>query len=431
MIKALIHANLFDYENYREDYYVLFNHQIVEVGPMACFKGADEVFDCKHQMVLPGFVNGHSHIYSAFARGWNTPCDAKNFTEFLEQMWWKLDSALDEEAVYYSGLVSGIECLKNGVTTIVDHHASGRHIKGSLNTLKKSICDEAGLRGIFCFETSDRFNLQQCIEENLEFAAQHQSAVATGIFGMHANMTLSNLSLETIQRQIGDMPIHIHVGESTDDGIYTQKVSGQSVVERLDHFGLLKKNSILSHCIYISEKDKDLLAQKEIYAAVNPTSNMNNGVGLPDVKGLMQRGIKCLIGNDGLGFNLTRDMQNLMYTMHLKYQSAQCFGLQEVTEIIKNNYDYAGKLLGCQLGRFEKGYEADFMEVFYNPPTPMDKSNMLGHFFYGILDRFTPNKVWAQGEVRVAEGKVKIDEAIIYKEARHVADKVWHACKES
>ena len=425
MIKAIIHADLFDYVDFRQDYYILFDTQILEVGPMIDFAGADEVFDAKGYVMTPGLVNGHSHIYSTFARGWNTPCNAKNFTEFLEQMWWKLDRVLDQEAVYYSGLLSALECLENGVTTVVDHHASGQYIKGSLATLQKSVCDEIGLRGVFCFETSDRFDLQTCIEENMAFAKGSKTSAAAGVFGMHANMTLSNRSLETIKEQIGDMPIHIHVGESKDDGEYTQKVSGQTVVERLDHFGLINKNAILSHCIYLTEKDKDLLKEKSIYIAVNPTSNMNNGVGLPDVKGLMNRGIKCLIGSDGLGSHFARDIQNLLYTMHLKYQDVQAFGLADIASIIGHNYEYASTLLGCKLGRLQKGYEADFIALPYNPLTPMDSSNVLGHFFYGMLENFKPDYVWCKGEERVAQGKVKRDTSTIYKEARQVAAKVW------
>lgn len=429
-MKALIHADLFDYSSYQKNCYLLFEEQIVEVGPMAEFKGAEEVFDCKGKMVLPGFVNGHSHIYSTFARGWNTSCDAQNFTDFLKQMWWKLDGVLDREAVFYSGLVSAAEFLKNGVTTVVDHHASGRQITGSLSTLKESVCDLGGLRGIFCFETSDRFSIRECIEENMTFASEAHKPFAGGVFGMHANMTLSNDTLEEIKRQIGEMPIHIHVGESQDDGVYTKEVSEMSVVERLDHFGLLNKNSILSHCIYLSEEDKDLLAQKEVYIALNPTSNMNNGVGLPDVRGFIDRGIKCLLGNDGLGFNLTRDIQNLLYGMHLKYESPHGFGLKEVIEILDNNYEYTSKFLGCKLGRLQKGYEADFMTVPYTPPTPMDEKNIMGHFFYGILDSFRPSEVWSRGVLSVDRGEVKMDINTIYKKARQEAHEVWQACKE-
>lgn len=430
MKKALIHANLFDYQDFKEDYYMIFEDKILEVGPMKAFNRVDEIFDCRGRLVVPGLVNAHSHIYSTFARGWNAPCAAKNFTEFLEQTWWKLDSALDEEAVYYSALVSGVEFLKNGVTTVVDHHASGRQIRGSLNTLKKGLCDEVGLRGIFCFETSDRFPLEECIEENIDFARSQKTSSAAGVFGMHANMTLSNDSLKSIKQAIGVMPIHIHVGESLDDCDYSQKVLEKSVVERLEHFELLNQRSILSHCIYLNEEDKDMLANKELYIAFNPTSNMNNGVGLPDIKGLMQRNIKCMLGNDGLGFYFARDIQTLLYAANLKYGHTQSLGLNKIIEVIENNYDYAGKMLGCKLGKFKKGYEADFAVISYTSPTPIDSSNILGHFFYGLLEQFRPDYVWCKGEARVIQGNVKKETEKIYSEAQKAASNVWKRCEE-
>ncbi|MEL7596739.1 MAG: amidohydrolase family protein, partial [Clostridiaceae bacterium] len=161
-MKALTNACIFDFQSFKENYYVLFDSEIKEVGKMNEFPGADEIYDCSRTIVMPGLINCHTHIYSTFARGMNVPFDPKNFQDILDQLWWKLDGQLDKKAVYYSGLIYGCECIKNGVTSIIDHHASGLNIKGSLEELKKSICDDLGMRGIFCFETSDRFDTEEC-----------------------------------------------------------------------------------------------------------------------------------------------------------------------------------------------------------------------------------------------------------------------------
>ena len=168
-MKALTRATLFDFETFRPDSYLLFDRTIVAFGPMAEFPGADEVVDLDGAWVMPGLVVGHSHLYSTFARGWAPSFSPKNFTELLEQLWWKLDAGLDLEAVAFSGRVGALASLKAGVTTLVDHHASGV-IRGSLAALQNAVVEETGLRGIFAFETSDRFDLEACLEENRSFA---------------------------------------------------------------------------------------------------------------------------------------------------------------------------------------------------------------------------------------------------------------------
>ncbi|MDS0524613.1 amidohydrolase family protein [Clostridium sp. SHJSY1] len=429
MIKALLNVNIFNYDSFKENSYILFDNQIIETGKMENFKGADEVLDCNGQILMPSLVNCHSHIYSTFARGWVTKFNPNSFVELLEQIWWKLDRVLEENDIYYSGLVSGMEFIKNGVTTVVDHHASGRKIKGSLNLLKKALCDELGIRGIFCFETSDRFSIDECIEENIEFS-KNDSNMVRGLLGMHASFTLSDESLKKIASKSKGIPIHIHIGESGEDNIISLKKYNKTPIERLEKYDLLRENSILSHCIYLCESDMDILKSHNIYIALNPTSNLNNAVGLPDVLDFEKRNIKCLLGNDGLGFNLTRDISNLMYGMHSEYRNPTAYSLDNIKKVIENNFEYAGKILNCNLGKIEEGYEADFLTLEYNAPTPITKENLFGHFFYGMLDNFKPKNVWCRGNLLLKDYKLLQDEDEIYKESRKISKKVWEKCKE-
>lgn len=429
MIKALINARIFNYDSLKENSYVLFNKKIIEIGSMENFKGADEVFDCSNQIVIPGLVNCHSHIYSTFARGWITEFNPKSFVELLEQMWWKLDGVLEEKDIYYSGIVSGMEFIKNGVTTVVDHHASGK-IRGSLNLLRRALCDYLGIRGVFCFESSERFPIDECIEENLEFG-KNSTNMERGLFGMHACLTLSDEALKKIAKESEGMPIHIHVAESDEDNIDSIKKYNKTPIERLEEYGLLRENSILSHCIYLTEKDMDILAKHKVYVALNPTSNLNNAVGLADVLEFEKRNIKCILGNDGLGFNLTREMLNLLFGMHLKYKSPTAYSLNNLKKVIENNYEYAGKLLNCKLGQIEQGYEADFLTLEYNAPTPMNEDNLFGHFFYGMLDNFKPKNVWCNGKIKLKDYKLLEDEEKIYGEARKIAKEIWSKTQKS
>src|SRR5689334_15477041 len=93
--------------------------EIAAEGPSLVPLKNEKVFDLEGRLVLPGFVNAHTHLYSSLSRGMPVPDRAPaNFTEILKQIWWKLDVALDEETIYYSALVGAIDAIKSGTTTL-------------------------------------------------------------------------------------------------------------------------------------------------------------------------------------------------------------------------------------------------------------------------------------------------------------------------
>jgi putative selenium metabolism protein SsnA len=423
-MKALVNARIYDYVNYINHGYVLFDTQITEVGSMEDFHGADEVIDCCGSILMPGLTNCHTHIYSTFARGMNLYFNPRSFMDILEQLWWKLDKQLDQSAVYSSAMAYGIDCLSNGVTSIIDHHASGLCIEGSLETLHEAISKKLGMRGIYCFETSDRFPLEECLQENMSFAANCSEHTGS-MFGLHASMSLSHESLKKIISVLGNAPIHIHVAESMDDVQDCYRNYHISIVERLDRCGLLNKNSILAHCVHINEQEAALIASRNCYVALNPTSNMNNAVGLPDYELFRRHNIKCLSGNDGLGANITRDYLNLLFSMKNRLGSPTKFSMEDLVQVIKNGYEFFNNNLNIKLGRIEKGYQADFAVVPYNPPTPINKDNILGHVIFGVFDGYKPKQVWISGKQLIKDYHpiFEVEEAL--EKARTEAAKVW------
>jgi cytosine/adenosine deaminase-related metal-dependent hydrolase len=424
-MKALIHANIYDFYTYRPDSYLLYDREIREVGPMVDFRGADEVWDCRNALVMPGLINGHAHIYSALVRGIALPFHPENFRQLLEQLWWKFDRQIDLEATYDSAMVHGIEHLKAGVTTIIDHHASGAAIRGTLTALKQAICDELGMRGIFCFETSDRFAVDECIAENMEFIRRETSAGCAGLFGMHASLSLSETTLAKIARVIGDTPVHVHVAESLEDETESASRYGKRCVQRFYDHGLLNRNSLLAHCVHIDASEAELITQSECFVVINPGSNLNNAVGLPDYRLLKSYQIPTLIGNDSLGFNLARDYQNTLYCMHLRTGNPWEFSYDDLLNCIRNVYDYTGILLKSPMGRLEPGYVADMIALPYQPPTPLTETNIFGHLISGVFERFSPREVWCGGELRVKNYETVRNEAEVFAKAVATAVRLW------
>ena len=162
-----------------------------------------ELIDAHGGTIMPGLINMHNHIYSAFARGLSIRGYApKDFSDILEGQWWKIDRHLTHENNRLSALAVYADCIKNGVTTVFDHHASYFDVPGSLDDIA-SAATELGVRASLCYEVSDRDGEKKAMEavlENERFilrAQQEGSDMLHGMMGLHASFTVSD---ETLRR---------------------------------------------------------------------------------------------------------------------------------------------------------------------------------------------------------------------------------------
>src|SRR3954451_1956107 len=130
--------------------------RIVAVGQDVVPVPGDEIVDCGGAVLMPGLVNGHTHLYSALAAGMPaSPRQPRNFLEILQLIWWRLDRAHTLETVEMSGLVGALAAVRCGTTTLIDHHASPNAIESSLTALENGIA-AVGCRGVLCYEVTDR-----------------------------------------------------------------------------------------------------------------------------------------------------------------------------------------------------------------------------------------------------------------------------------
>lgn len=431
-MKAIINARIYDYDKYIENGYVIFDKKIVKVGEMNSFKNDGyQLIDAKGQMLLPNFVCAHSHIYSIFARGLALPFNPKNFQDILDQMWWKLDSQIDNEITYYSGIAAGSEFLLNGVTTIIDHHASGTEIIGSLTSLKKALNNTLHMRSILCFESSDRYPIKDCVKENMNFANKNHTEFVSGLFGMHASMSLSDGSLKLISNKLNNTPIHIHVAESDMDEKDCLEKYGTNIISRLDKYNLINKDSLIVHGVFMNDEELDIIKNRGAYIVVNTTSNLNNAVGIPNIKEYMKHNIPIMIGNDGLSSSMATEYLNAMYLTHLKNNNPIAMNIGHIFDIINNAYSYVGRRLGINIGKIRKDYVSDFMLIPYTPFTEMNSNNAFGHVFYGLFPNFRPNDVFVDGSRLVKNGELTSKKAKAELiESRKYSEKLWKKVKE-
>ena len=392
-----------------------------------------ERIDGRGKLAIPGMVNAHTHLYSSLARGMPvSPFAPKSFTEILEQLWWKLDKALDPESVRISALVGAMEAARCGITTLIDHHASPNAIPESLDALRETVADELGLRAVLCYELSDRDGTKRRddgIAENLRFLSRPDSDRVASQFGIHASFTVSDETLSMVSESIPEgAGIHIHVAEGPEDEVQCVEKHGMRIAERLDRFGLLRPRSILAHCLHIDETEKDLIAERDAIVVHNPHSNMNNAVGTFDLGGFLERGILTGLGTDGLGANMLAEL----FTAGILQKHSQGDPLAGSFDalyslLFVNNPAIAGRLLGTELGQIAPGAPADLVLLDYVPPTPLEGGNVLGHLLFGTaVHSLRVTDAFVAGRQILRDGRfADLDEEAVYAYAREQAASLW------
>ena len=399
----------------------------------ARYDGA-ETIDASGKLVMPGLINAHTHLYSTLARGLVADIEpSSSFTEILEHLWWRLDRALTLDDVRLSAAAGAINLIRNGTTTIVDHHASQVHIDGSLSAVAEPL-DESGLRFNLCFEVSDR-NGEEAREaglaENERFARLAASGRGDGRIGasvgLHASFTLEDATLERAAGMAADLGLgcHIHAAEDVADVEDSVSRSGKRVVERLDSFGILGPRSIAAHCIHVDERETAVLAESGTIVAHNPQSNMNNAVGCADVPGMLGSGVLMGLGTDGFTASMFDEMKvaNLIH----RHQSGDPRVGHDVAArlCLLNNPTIASRLFDDRVGRLEPGALADVIVLDYDAPTPLQTGNFGGHLIFGLTG-WMVETVIIDGRVVMRDRELTtVDAREIRARARERARDLW------
>jgi cytosine/adenosine deaminase-related metal-dependent hydrolase len=237
--------------------------------------------------VTPGLVCGHHHLYSALARGMPAPPkQPTTFLEVLEQIWWRLDAALDEEMIRWSAMLGAVEALQCGTTAIVDHHESPSCIEGSLTVLAEA-CAEVGVRLNTTYGVTDRHGpdgARRGLAEN----ERYLRAGGRGMVGVHAAFTCTDETLAAaagLARDLG-VGVHIHVAEGPDD------IAAGARLERL-----AAEDWLLVHCVHLDRPLPGTIAH-------NPRSNMNNAVGYARPARWAN---PITLGTDGIGADMLEE----------------------------------------------------------------------------------------------------------------------------
>lgn len=431
---TLTNAVLFDYgpPRVRRGELQIDGDTIAAIGDALPRSDAGETIDCRGAVVLPGLVNGHTHLYSALAPGMPPPRHPpRTFLEILERVWWRLDRALDASAIEASGMVGALDALRCGTTTLIDHHASPNCIDGSLDALERGIA-AVGPRAVLCYETTDRHGASGAmagLAENRRYLERCKGC-AEGRFaamvGAHAAFTLSDETLAACADLAGEFAtgVHIHVAEDPCDNRICREQYGSPLVDRLVASGIAGPDSavaqagILGHGTHLSPTDARILSERVAAVAHNPRSNMNNHVGYAPMADLS----KVQLGTDGIGSDMFTECRHAWF-------KARDAGLDiapvQVLDMLAHAAQTAGSRLRVRLGVLEPGAAADVVVTDYVPPTPLDSGNAPAHLIFALGAHHVRDVLIAGDWALRDRAPVRIDGPAALRRAVPVAAALW------
>lgn len=396
------------------------------------YKNAQYI-DAEGMLIMPGFINTHEHIYSAFARGLSIPGNnPQGFLEILDGTWWNIDRHLSLDQTYFSAVSTYIESIKNGVTFVNDHHASYYQIPGSLSMIKKA-ADDLGVRTCLCYEVSDRdgeTKTMEAVEENVRFieeCAKDKSSMTKALFGLHASFTLSDETLELCRRKnVAGAGYHVHIAEGLYDQEQCKEKYKMTVVERLHKEGILGPKTFAGHCIHITERDMDILAETKTTVIHNPESNMGNAVGAPDVIRMLDKGIRVGLGTDGYTHDILESLKVANILQKHRRQLPDR-GFMEALACLTNNAQIASDVIEDKVGDICEGQLADIILVDYKSNTPLTESNIGGHLMFGISGAMVDTTIINGKIVMRHRVLTQVDEKQLLLECKESAKALWQS----
>ena len=389
---------------------------------------AEDVIDASGCLVLPGLVIAHHHLYSALARGMPGPSvSPSNFVQVLEQIWWRLDRALDADLNELSAVVGTVEALRCGVTGLIDHHASPTAIEGSLDRVAAGV-RRAGGRAVLCYEATDRHGdagFEAGLAENARLLGADRDDMIGAMVGGHAPFTLSDghLSALAALAREHDSAVHIHVAEDAHDQLDAKQRGAADVTARLEAAGVIAGRSLIAHGVHLSEAELSRLGQSRAWLSHQPRSNMNNHVGY---FGRALGFERIALGTDGINGDLFDEAHAAFFKLRDHDATAAA---EMVWSWLAGSWRLMSESFGLSadegFGRLDVGCPADVIVLDYDAPTPVHAGNLPWHLAFGISARHVRDVV-VGGDVVVRDRRpTKLDPSELAVESCAGAERLW------
>ena len=374
---------------YRDGSVAVKGDAIVGVGAQAeietRFKGAQNI-DARGKLVLPGFINGHTHVPMTLFRGLH---DDVTLNDWLYKYIFPAEAKnVTEEFVRWGTRLAAAEQIRSGVTTFADMY----YFEDAVAEETKA----AGMRGVLGetfidFPAPDNKSEAAMLEYTEKFLQKWQGdPLIHAAPAPHSIYTCSQKTLQdasALARKY-HAPILIHVAEMRKEWEDSEKQNGISPVQYLDKIGVLGPDVVAAHCIFVDEADRKILAQHNVGCVHNPSSNMMIASGVSPVPEMRAAGIAVGLGTDGpAGSNNDLDlMEEIDLAAKLaKITKMSPLALNALAVVEMATIDGARALhMEKEIGSLEKGKKADLILISLDEPNAVPMYDVYAQIAYSL-----------------------------------------------
>ncbi len=381
------------------------------------------------QLILPGLINGHTHMYGVLSHGIPSSAAVTDFNSFLNAYWWPyLEDRIDRDLAELTAKWACSVMTASGVTCFVDILEAPYAVPGGLERIAAAV-NQAGLRGYLSVEASERVNAdaaEAALQENDTFARAHDvDPLIRGMMSIHTLFTCSQDFVTRASRmaeQSGSL-FHMHLSESVYEPNWCMERYGKRPVELYESFGCLNGNTLASQMVQVSAEEIELFSKSGTSAVSMPLSNCEVGGGVAPVTELLQAGVRVGLGSDGYIDNFFEVMRGAFLIHKAHRLDPQAMPAKTVFQMATS--------LGAQaigrpdLGRLAEGCPADVITVLADSHTPVTEENIYDQL---VLFRNPEDvrNVFVGGEQLKKDGRLtRLDQAAIGEELRAACQRFW------
>ena len=327
----------------------------------------DREIDGKGNVLMPGFVNAHTHVPMTAMRGYG---DGNNLQDWLHNFIFPTEAKWDDRAVACCTGLGLAEMIASGVTTIADMYMRTNVIADRVAA--SGINANLSCGGVFFGTDFDPETVHDCAAQRELTEQWHgynngQILVDASIHGEYTSSAPLWEWMANYAREKG-LGMHVHISETrTEHEECKARHGGLTPIQVLDRHGVWDGRAIAAHCVWTTPEDWAIMAEKGISAIHNPMSNLKLGSGIAPVAALRKAGVNVALGTDGVSSNNCTDLFGDLKIAAILQNGANCDPLAllpgEALEMATAN---GGKALGRKTGRIQAGYDADLILVDFN-----------------------------------------------------------------
>ncbi|MGC8917495.1 MAG: amidohydrolase family protein [Thermoanaerobaculum sp.] len=407
--------------------------RIVAVGPRQGLElEAQKTLDAGGGLILPGFVNTHTHLAMVLLRGL---ADDLPLKEWLEHHIWPAEKAvMDAETVRLGTLWAAVESLKAGVTCVCDMYFHAPVIAEALM--------EAGIRGVvpesvIDFPTPSCPTPEVALERQRELCQRfrHHPLIVPAV-AAHApySVAAGNIAKAAELAEEFEVPFLIHVAETRWEMETFQKEKGTTPVQYLADLGVLSSRTVAAHCVHVTEEDIATMAELGVGVASNPVSNLKLASGVAPLPHMLARGVKVGFGTDGAASNNTLDLLRDVQLAALLYKGVSGDPTTMPAPVVAQLLTRGGAEvlgLGAEIGTLTAGKKADVVCLAVDEPHAVPLFDPESHLIYAARSSDVRHVV-VNGQLVVENRKVlTVDEDALRQDVRAAATRVARAVSNS